>query len=108
MKARTWLSGAHETVHGLTVLEGEDRWNRPHAKLRRNVRIFVGIHFDEAHRPARLLHELLKDGVCCLQGPHQGAQKSTITGTLRDAQMARRARHGHPCVTRIYACEECV
>ena len=26
-------------------------------------------------------------GVSCLQGPHQGAQKSTITGTLRDASI---------------------
>ena len=37
--------------------------------------------------PSAALTSFSSTGVSCLHGPHQGAQKSTSTGTVRDASI---------------------
>ncbi len=43
-------------------------------------------------RPAASLTTFSMMGVSCLQGPHQGAQKSTSTGCWRDASSTSRVK----------------
>ena len=43
--------------------------------------------FTSRTRPLAALTTFSMIGVSCLHGPHHGAQKSTITGTVRDVSM---------------------
>jgi hypothetical protein len=83
---------AHEAVDRLAVLEGIDGRDRLDAKLARDLLVLVDIDLDETHRALGLRHHFFERGTSCLQGPHQGAQKSTMTGTSRDASSTSAAK----------------
>ena len=77
---------AHETVERLAVLEGDDGGDRLDAELAGDLRVVVDVHLDQPHLALGAARTAFsRIGVSCWQGPHQGAQKSTSTGTLREA-----------------------
>ena len=87
---------AHEAVHRLAVLEGIDGGNRLDAQLLGDLRILVDIDLDQLHRALGVVDRFFQRGPSCLQGPHQGAQKSTITGTSRLASSTSAAKVARP------------
>ncbi len=82
MKALTWLSGTApmKPSAGWPLTKAITRRNRLDAHLARNRRMLVDVHFHQLDLALGGAHRLLKGRVNCLQGPHQGAQKSISTG----------------------------
>ena len=77
---------ADEAVDRLAVPEGVDRRDRLDAQLLRDLRVLVDVDLDHADLAVGVLDRASRAaGPSCLQGPHQGAQKSTITGWLCEA-----------------------
>ena len=76
---------AHEAVDRPAAEEGIDRRDRLDAQLLGQHLVLVDVDLDQLHRALGLLHDLLDHRLQLLQGPHHGAQKSTITGTVREA-----------------------
>ncbi len=68
--------------------EGVDRRDRLHAQLAGEARILVDVDLDQLHRALGGADRLFERwGRAGWHGPHQGAQKSTITGWLRRASI---------------------
>ena len=84
---------AHEAVERPAVAEGIDRRERLHAQLAGDGLVLVDVDLDE-RAPCRSCARTTfsRMGVSCLQGPHQGAQKSTSTGTWREASITSLAK----------------
>jgi len=55
-------------------------------------RVLVGVYFSDEHFPAFSFASFSNAGAIILQGPHQGAQKSTMTGTLDCKTVFSKAR----------------
>ncbi len=77
----------------LAVLEGDDGRMELNAELAGDRRMLVDVHLDELDASARPRATTFSSAGCsCLHGPHQGAQKSTRTGCLRDSWMTSAAK----------------
>src|SRR4029077_19221512 len=76
---------ANEPVDRPAILEGIDRRDRLDAHLLRDLGIVVDVQLDHADRAIGGAHDFSSTGPSCLQGPHHGAQKSTMTGWSNDA-----------------------
>ncbi len=87
--ALIWLSGkrALKPVRRLAVLERVDHGDGLNAQLLGQRLVLVDVDLDHAHGAACGLTTFSRIGPSCLQGSHQGAQKSTMTGTSLDASM---------------------
>jgi hypothetical protein len=70
---------------GWPFLKAITAGDRLDPELAGDLRVVVDVHLDQAHLALGRPHGLFENGVSCLQGPHQGAQKSTSTGTVREA-----------------------
>ena len=68
-------------MHFLAILEKQQRWHALHREAVDRQGVFVGIKLDHAQQAPVFLRQRLDDRRQQRHGPHQGAQKSTRTGS---------------------------
>ena len=64
-------------IHRSTILEQHDRRQAANAELLRQLLLLVRVDLREPETAAIFCSQSVEHGISCLQGPHQGAQKST-------------------------------
>ena len=83
---------SHKSIDRFAVLEGEHGGDRLHAHLTWDLRMLVDIELHQLHRALGGTHGLLQHQRELPAGAHQGAQKSTSTGTCLDASTTSRTK----------------
>jgi hypothetical protein len=66
-------------------VEGVDGGDGAHAELAGISGVLFGVDLDELHRALLVLDDRSRIGPSVRHGPHQGAQKSTMTGWVMEA-----------------------
>jgi hypothetical protein len=76
---------AHEAIDRLAVHQQHAGGDAADAEHARQLLLLVGVDLGQLEAARVVGFELFQHGPSDLQGPHQGAQKSTSTGTFIEA-----------------------
>jgi len=83
----TFGQGAIEGVHRPPAHKGEDGGNGLDPKLAGELGVLINVDLDQLDLALGAWTARSMAGPSCLQGPHHGAQKSTITGVVFEVSM---------------------